>query len=50
MTCPICNDRFVIAVSGPDENGQYDTDDCPCQIVPGFDAEEYLRELADGPH
>jgi len=33
LPCPICNDAFVIAVAGPDENGQYDTDDCPCQTV-----------------
>jgi predicted transcriptional regulator len=28
--CRICNDRYVVAVAGPDENGQYDTDDCVC--------------------
>ena len=47
MTCPICNDQFVIAVAGPDGNGQYDTDDCPCVVVPDFDAEQYIREMED---
>ncbi len=32
--CPICNDQYVVAVAGPDENGQYDTEDCPCQVLP----------------
>jgi hypothetical protein len=32
--CPICNGTLIIATAGPDENGQYDTDDCPCQTVP----------------
>lgn len=27
--CAMCNDARIIAVAGPDENGQYDTDDCP---------------------
>jgi hypothetical protein len=31
--CPTCNDTFVICVAGPDRDGNYDTDDCPCQTV-----------------
>ena len=29
--CPICHGRWTVVVAGPDENGLYDTDDCPCQ-------------------
>jgi len=31
--CPICHGAYTIAVAGPDENGQYDVDDCPCQVT-----------------
>lgn len=27
--CEVCHGRRTIAVAGPDENGQYDTEDCP---------------------
>lgn len=29
--CDLCHGTLTVPVSGPDENGQYDTDDCPCQ-------------------
>lgn len=45
--CPICADQFVIVVAGPDENGQYDTEDCPCQTDPDFDPANYLQEWED---
>lgn len=47
MTCPICNDSYIIAVSGPDYFGNVDYDDCPCQVVEDFDAEAYLQDLED---
>ena len=40
-TCPLCHDQFVIAVAGPDSFGNYDTDDCPCQLDPDFDPANY---------
>jgi hypothetical protein len=42
--CPICGGSFIIATSGPDYWGNYDTEDCPCQVVPDFDAEAFLAE------
>lgn len=46
MTCPICNDEFMVIVAGPDENGMYDADDCPCQLAEpqgGLDQDAYWR-------
>lgn len=48
IPCPVCNDTFTIAVAGPDENGQYDTDDCPCQTADQLDPEERWYALHDG--
>lgn len=37
-TCPICNDTGLVAVSGPDSFGMYETDDCECQAMSGTTA------------
>lgn len=29
--CQTCHGTGIIIVAGPDENGLYDADDCPCQ-------------------
>ena len=29
--CPLCHGKLTVATAGPDRDGQYDTDDCPCQ-------------------
>jgi hypothetical protein len=30
--CPLCHGTFTLATAGPDEFGNYDTEDCPCQL------------------
>ena len=36
MTCPICKDTFIVCTGGPDYWGNFDTDDCPCQLPTEF--------------
>lgn len=45
--CPICNDRFIVIVAGPDDNGQFDADDCPCQVLDEVTLADLIEELAD---
>ena len=46
--CPVCGDSFIITVAGPDENGNYDVDDCPCQTGAELDPEERWYAMHDG--
>jgi hypothetical protein len=41
----MCDDEFIICTGGPDYWGNYDTDDCPCQL--GYDREAIERMLED---
>ena len=30
--CDLCHGRLIVMVAGPDADGNYDTEDCPCQL------------------
>lgn len=43
--CPMCKGELMICVGGPDHWGNYDTQDCPCQM--GYDRAAIEQMLED---